>query len=216
MDRKKIAENVKNLVKDGTTVNVNVFTGKKVPLPPNIMVFQTFAYLAATELKPATNKVLMLFFASSGYENFVSMDIQTIAEKLEISMRSVSYAIRELKKHNVILQTKYLADRRRNEYYLNPLSSWKGNSKSRKKMLQIIPSNQLSLFGVEGADVIEREELEIKNKKPFLKNVSNLKTTPKITAKKAFAKQYNISGDIDIIDEDTGEIIETIKQEKEL
>ena len=186
MNKKEIAESVKNLVEKGSNVNVNIFSEKKTPLPPNIMVFQTFAFLAATELKPATNKVLMLFFANSGYENFISMDVETIAEKLSITRRTVSTAINELRKHNVIIEIKVIQDKRRKEYYLNPLSSWKGNSKSRKKILSIIPDNQLSLFGVSCSDVIKRENLEIKNKKPFLKNINNLETIQKASLKEAF------------------------------
>ena len=62
LNKKKLAEDIKKLVPEASTINVN-FGKKRIPLPPNIMVFQTFAFLAATELKPATNKVLMLFFA---------------------------------------------------------------------------------------------------------------------------------------------------------
>ena len=83
LNKKKLAEDIKKLVPEASTINVN-FGKKRIPLPPNIMVFQTFAFLAATELKPATNKVLMLFFANSAYENYVGMDIVTIGEKLNI------------------------------------------------------------------------------------------------------------------------------------
>jgi len=166
--KKNIAKQVKNLVPEAKEINVFVKNkNNRVPLAPNIMVFQTFAYLAATQLKPSTNKVLMLFFANSAYENYVGMDIITISEKLGISDRSVISALRELTKNNIIIKTNHPNDRRRNDYFLNPFASWKGNSESRKKMIQIIPENQLSLFGINAKGLIDREKAEIKGKIPL-------------------------------------------------
>ena len=138
------------------------------------MVFQTFAFLAATELKPATNKVLMLFFANSAYENYVGMDIVTIGEKLNISERSVINAINELEKNKIIIRTKHPNDKRRNDYFLNPFTSWKGNAESRKKMIEIIPANQLDLFGISEEDHKIREKNEIKNGVQLIENQTNI------------------------------------------
>lgn len=178
MDRKKskfeivddykrdIAETLKKAVPNSSSVSVNINNKPRIPLPPNVMVFQTFAYLAATELKPSSNKVLMLFFANSGYENYVGMDVKTIAEILEVSERTVTTATNELEKHNIILKTQHPSDRRRYDYFLNPFASWKGNSESRKKMMQVIPDNQLELFGTNAKDSVSREQSEIKRGKP--------------------------------------------------
>lgn len=173
LNKKKLAEDIKNLMPEASTISVN-FGKKRVPLPPNIMVFQTFAFLAATELKPATNKVLMLFFANSAYENYVGMDIVTIGEKLNISERSVINAINELEKNKIIIRTKHPNDKRRNDYFLNPFTSWKGNAESRKKMIEIIPPNQLDLFGISEEDHKIREKNEIKNNIPLLDNQANI------------------------------------------
>ena len=132
------------------------------------MVFQTFAFLAATELKPATNKVLMLFFANSAYENYVGMDIVSIGEKLNISERSVINAINELEKNKIIIRTKHPSDKRRNDYFLNPFTSWKGNAESRKKMIEIIPPNQLDLFGISEEDHKIREKTKSKTTSHYL------------------------------------------------
>ena len=166
--KRKLAEDVKENVPGAKQVNVNVINKKGVPMPPNIMVFQTFAFLAATKLKPSTNKVLMLFFANSGYENYVGMDVLTICEKLEISKRSCVSALSELEKNNIIIKTDHPADRRRNDYFLNPYSAWKGNSNARKKMLEIIPENQLSLFGIPSRSNSERERIEIRTGTQYL------------------------------------------------
>jgi hypothetical protein len=173
LNKKKLTEDIKKLIPEASTVNVN-FGKKRFPLPPNIMVFQTFAFLAATELKPATNKVLMLFFASSAYENYVGMDIITIGEKLNITSRSVIAAINELEKNKIIIRTKHPSDKRRNDYFLNPFSSWKGNAESRKKMIEIMPSNQLDLFGISEQDHKIREGNEIRKNTPLLDNQRNI------------------------------------------
>ncbi len=165
MDSEKIARGVKNLVPEATEVKVNIRNKRAVKLPPNIMVFQTFAFLAATKLKPSTNKVLMLFFASSGYENYIGMDVITISEKLDVSERSVVRSIRELEDNNIIIKTKHPVDKRRNDYFLNPYSAWKGNSYSRKKVLEILPSNQLCLFNVSAEDNSKRELQEVRTGK---------------------------------------------------
>lgn len=164
--KKSIAETLKKAVPDASSVSVNINNKKRLPLPPNIMVFQTFAFLAATKLKPSTNKVLMLFFANSGYENYIGMDVKTIAETLSITERTVTTATNELEKYNVIIKTQHPIDKRRHDYFLNPFSSWKGNSDSRKKMMQIIPDNQLKLFGTDAKNSISREQSEIKLGKP--------------------------------------------------
>ena len=173
LNKKKLAEDIKKLIPEASTISVN-FGKKRIPLPPNIMVFQTFAFLAATELKPATNKVLMLFFANSAYENYVGMDIVTIGEKLNISERSVINAINELEKNKIIIRTKHPSDKRRNDYFLNPFTSWKGNAESRKKMIEIIPPNQLDLFGISEEDHKIREKNEIKNGVQLIENQTNI------------------------------------------
>jgi len=167
-EKRNLAEKVKENVDGATQVNVNVITKRGVKLPPNIMVFQTFAYLAATKLKPASNKVLMLFFANSGYENYVGMDVSTISEQLDISERQVVRAVKELKDNNIIISTPHPADRRRNDYFLNPFSAWKGHSVARQKMMSIVPENQLDLFDVKANEHKEREKLEIRSGKPYL------------------------------------------------
>jgi len=170
-EKRKIAESVKSEVDGAKSVSVNIFSDKKIPLPPNVMVFQTFAYLAATKLKPSTCKVLMLFFAGSEYENYVTMDVLSIAETLDLGKRSVVNALNELEKQNVIIKTINPRDRRRHDYFLNPHSAWKGNSKSRKKMMQMLPTNQLSLFGIDSKEHSEREKIEIKTQLPYLQKI---------------------------------------------
>lgn len=172
MDKKEILDKLREL--EGTN-EINVRVGqKRTPLPPNIMVFQAFAYLAATALSPSTNKVLMLFLAHSGYENFVGIDQKTIAEDVGLSNRSVSNAIKELEENKIIVKTPHPSDRRRNDYFLNPFGSWKGNAFSRKEMIRKLPSNQLSLFGISPEEHSAREFREIKDGNHEKMEISNL------------------------------------------
>lgn len=163
IDKKEIVKAVADVVGSGNSIHIGV-KKNRTALPPNIMVFQTFAMVAATQLKPATNKVLMLFFANSGYENFVGMDQKSIQEKLGIkSLTTVVNALNELEEHNIIIKTQNTTDRRRSDYFMNPFAAWKGHSETRKKAINMLPENQLSLFGIGAEDHKIREHNEIKN-----------------------------------------------------
>ena len=86
---------------------------------------QKFAYLSATQLKPASTRVLMLFFALSGYENYVGMDVKTIQEELNIKSKvTIVAALSELEDNNIIIKIENAQDRRRNDYFINPLFIW--------------------------------------------------------------------------------------------
>jgi DNA-binding MarR family transcriptional regulator len=121
----------------------------RLKLPQNIMVFQAFAYMAAKDLKPTTNRLLMLLFSMSEYENFVSMDVQTIAEVLQVKKLTIIVSLKELTENNIVIKVKHKADNRRNDYFLNPVAVWKGNSYARDKAMKLLTQNktQLELFG---------------------------------------------------------------------
>jgi predicted transcriptional regulator len=148
MDYKRsITEEVQKLVKNEHPDIENISTkiiikhNSGVKLPQNVMVFQKFAYLAATKLKPSTNQVLMLFWAMSEYENYVSMDVKTLSETLVIDERTVIRALNELEQYNIIIRTKHPSDKRRNDYFINPAASWKGNSNARAKKIKELATN---------------------------------------------------------------------------
>ena len=151
---REISENNKRTIEENN--NVLVASSKTVinfnpraKIPPAIMLFQTFAYLAATKLKPATNRVLNLLFSMTAFENFIGMDIKTIAEELEMTERSVISSLKELVDNNIIIKVDHPSDRRRNDYFINPTAAWKGNSIKRNKSIKAHDKNQLLLFGKE-------------------------------------------------------------------
>ena len=138
---------------------------------PNIQVFQTAAYLAATCLAPSANKLLMYFLSISQFENAVSIDQKSLSEDLSMSLSSVEKGMRELIENGIVLKVKYLKDGRRNEYWLNPMSAWKGKTLNRKIALQKaynMDKNQLHLFGETYEQNVIREAEEIKKKRPNL------------------------------------------------
>ena len=120
---------------------------KREALPPTVMLFQTFSSLAASELSPAACKVLFFFFAQTQYQNVISMDQFTIATHVNITERTVRKAISELIKYGIITKVQLINDKRRNEYFLNPYSSWKGSSMQRNELISEMDPNQLTMFG---------------------------------------------------------------------
>lgn len=155
--------------KEGTNINISVSDKKRVPIPPNVMVFQTFAYLAATKMTPAANRILMLFLAISQYEGGVSMDVETIKDELGIkTKKTVITALNQLEAEGILIKVPYLKDKRRHEYYINPIAAWKGNGAGRREFLRKTDPDQLKLFSVDVAEHVAREHREMKAKRPLL------------------------------------------------
>jgi len=156
---------------DPSDYNLTLHKKSQPKAAPNIQVFQTAAYLAATCLSPSANKILMYFLSMSEFENFVGIDQKSLSEDLDMKLRTVNSAIKELTENGVIIKTKHLSDKRRNDYYLNPMSAWKGKTLNRKIALEKLKKedqNQLHLFGESIDESVIREQEEIKAKRPNL------------------------------------------------
>ena len=151
----KLAQDVYEVVnasnEDMQTV-VNIRNApKRISLPPNIMVFQAAAYLCSTKLNASTNRLLMYFFSKSVYENYVGIDIKTFMEELKMSKPTVTSALNSLEENNIIIKYQNVNDKRRHDYFINPVSAWKGNSYTRNSKIKIIKEEnpqQLDLFGI--------------------------------------------------------------------
>ena len=139
---------------------------------PNIQVYQTAAYLASTCLTASANQIFLFMLSQSEFENYVGIDQKTISEHTGIKIRTVNAAIKELNENGVILKTPHPSDKRRNDYFLNPMSAWKGKTLNRKialaKLNQFHNPDQLHLFGESFEENKVREDQEIKAKKPNL------------------------------------------------
>ena len=154
MNENKIRE-VYNVVHDKNSerpieTNITVRTcPKRISLPANIMVFQAAAYLCSTKLNASTNRILMFFFAKSAYENYIGIDIKTLMEELSMSKPTVVNALKELEKNNILIKYQNVSDHRRHDYFINPITAWKGNSFTRKQQINKMStenSKQLDLF----------------------------------------------------------------------
>ena len=141
-----VAEQLMSNEKGFERISVTIHGQNKPKLEDNVMLFQAFAYLAATRLKPSTCKVLFYFFSLSEWENYIQVDVKSISENISVTERSVLSAIKELKENQIIIITPHPSDKRRNDYFLNPMAAWKGNSYSRKTKMQKIGKMQMEMF----------------------------------------------------------------------
>jgi len=186
IDKKKVTEAVYNALqnennvingKDAkvseivTTVRIGE---KKTPLPPNAMVFQLAASLCSANLNGAANRILMHFIAEVGWENYIGIDQKTIAEKLSMSLRSVTRGLHELKEINILQQMNHPTDKRRKDYFINPAMLWKGNSYTRKervrKIKELDSQISLNLFNEEQPELNEKFYLPKSKKQNKIQN----------------------------------------------
>jgi predicted transcriptional regulator len=79
---------------------------------------------------------LVYFLGLSRYENYLSIDIDTIAGDLSLSKRTVVRCLNILVEQNIIIKIEHPSDKRRHDYFINPLRAWKGNSNARNKKIK--------------------------------------------------------------------------------
>lgn len=152
-----------NAFKNGVDVSVNIRPSRE-KLPPNVMVFQTFAYLSATILAPSSCKLLMYLFSKTGYENYIGIDVKTLMEELDMAKRTTIRALNELEENGIIVKIANPSDRRRHDYFINPFGAWKGNSFTRKEAINTLSvegEGQMNLFGENYTELKQRELVEL-------------------------------------------------------
>lgn len=132
-----------NIDLDVTTI-VKGRTGK---MPNSVFVIQDFALRLAIKGGYSLNtyRVLFYFIAVSQYENFISVDINTISEDIEISVASVKRATKELSDDNIIMKVAHPMDKRRTDYFMNPQAMWRGKTVNRDKFINKAKTNKLQL-----------------------------------------------------------------------
>jgi predicted transcriptional regulator len=151
-DKKKIAsqfrENYEEISGNKSDVKIIIADTKKVKMPASIFVFQKFASYACRNLNGSENTVLMYFLSISEFENMLGVDILTISEHLNMSERTTIRALNKLESLQIIIKANNTRDRRRNDYFINPMAAWRGNSISRKDVLAKMNKEQITLpFG---------------------------------------------------------------------
>ncbi len=153
MDNKILKEKTENVAESirenfGQESAITIINGRKFPkgVPEFIFLFQVIGKELAKKLKPSACKVLLYMVSSMEYTNHVGCDQNTLAEELDLSVRSVSGAIKELKEMAIIISYKDPQDRKRNVYMVNPHSAWKGKITKRQKFIKEKNVNQISMF----------------------------------------------------------------------
>lgn len=170
MNKEHIAREVFKAIKNSSiestpeeiTVNIRKDI-KKIPLPPSIIVFQAAAFLCSTKLNSSANRILMYFFSKSAYENFVGIDVKMLMEELNVSKPTVVNALKDLEDSNILIKYQNVNDKRRHDYFINPITAWKGNSFTRQKQInkiKIEDPKQLDLFNIEPVEKSIKPQLD--------------------------------------------------------
>lgn len=143
-------QDLKNHYREDESIDVNLFIKAKSTKTSNfVMFYQQVNFELIMLLSPKTCKLLLYFMAKCKYDNMIEIYQQTMMEDLNYtSVTTITNAIKDLKKLNIILSVKDTHDRRRNVYYLNPYQSWKGGAGKRAKYVALqnrIDPQQLQL-----------------------------------------------------------------------
>lgn len=132
----------------GLSVEANtIIKTKQGYLPQSVFLLQEFAEKLSyrTDYNVHTFRVLFYFISLSQFENFISIDVRTISENLNISTPSVKRATKKLTDDNIILKMPHPSDKRRIDYFLNPMAAWKGKTINRDKALSKLKNNKIQL-----------------------------------------------------------------------
>jgi DNA-binding MarR family transcriptional regulator len=126
---------------------VNIVKQRQGKMPDSLFVLQAFAgdMSKRENYSNTTFRVLMYFFSLSQYENFVSIDVKTISENMNLSERSVMRATKQLTDDNIIIKIDHPSDKRRIDYFINPKAAWKGKTITRDKFLKKAKDTKMQL-----------------------------------------------------------------------
>jgi DNA-binding MarR family transcriptional regulator len=129
----------------------NIVKTRQGKMPDSVFVLQVFCQQLANRknYSAATFRVLNYFWALSKYENFVSIDVKSISENLELSEVSVKRSTKQLVDDNILMKLEHPTDKRRIDYFLNPTASWRGKTLNRDKAIEKLTQKnkyQLDMF----------------------------------------------------------------------
>lgn len=107
--------------------------------PKDLKTFKGFMFMfdklsKDKELGLYDRRVLDYFFANLGFENYVNIPQQTIADELDIKRSNVSKSIKKLCSKNIISKERV---GRNNFYRINPELVWRGKTSNWKKVVDI-------------------------------------------------------------------------------
>lgn len=151
------------IVEAGKDENINVdatviLKSKTGKMPDSVFVLQHFCQLISSreDYKTVTFRVLFYLISITEYENYVSVDVKTMAENMGISEPSIKRATKQLSDDNILKKIPHPSDKRRVDYFINPMALWRGKTlnrdkflnagKSKKMKLDLFPNPQLELL----------------------------------------------------------------------
>jgi predicted transcriptional regulator len=133
----------------GHIIEANVIFKERKPVnvPSFVMLIQVFAeQFAALNLSGKTHRVFWYLISLLQYGNFISIDVNTIVENMgDVSKKSVMRAIKDLGELNIVKTVKYTNDKRRNEYFINPMAMWRGTWNERNKKIKKAQETNITL-----------------------------------------------------------------------
>lgn len=138
--QEEIAEGIKKQL--GSDVAVSISVRSKIAKTPDfVMLYQEVGKkILEGEISLSTFKVFYYLIVNMDFENFVGIDMKTLSEKINMPLRTVTLAMKQLKDAGMIISIKNNWDNRRNDYRLNPIIAWKGKVNSRAKVLKTDPA----------------------------------------------------------------------------
>ena len=144
-----IAEKVRK--EFGEEMKMNISVRRKIAKTPDfIMVYQKVGKeVLEGKLSMSALKVFFYLLMSMEFENFIGINLNSLAEAIKMPLITVKVAMRHLKEAGMIMSIKDNFDARRNVYRLNPIVAWKGKVNNRTRAIKINP-NQTLLFGATG------------------------------------------------------------------
>lgn len=146
---KKKLESIQRGIMDelGDSVAVTVTVKRKITKTPDfVMLYQEVGKkILEGNMKLSTSKVFFYLIVNMNFENFIGIDMKSISEKINMPLRTVTLAMKELKELGMVVAIKNNWDSRRNDYRLNPIVCWKGKVNSRTKTMKENPM-QITMF----------------------------------------------------------------------
>ncbi len=150
LQAENISKSIQNEVNENMQVSV-LFKSKIPRIPDYTQVFQEALkrIVAGEGMTLITYRVFCYLLGTMQFENFIGINIKTMAEDLNVSEPSIKRAMKQLKELNIVISIKDTMDRRLNCYMLNPKAAWKGKAKNYisvvKKMKNLKDPGQLKL-----------------------------------------------------------------------
>lgn len=147
----QLEETVRSVLPIPEDAAINIFVGqkKRILMPAFVFIFQAIGSLLIKEMEASVFKVLWFLLCNLDYGGaYVGFSQTSISEQTNLSLKTVSNALRRLRELNVIISIPDPLNKSLRVYAINPLAAWKGKPIDRKKALANLnlDDKQLSLF----------------------------------------------------------------------